>query len=62
MIDLRKVFAAVWASWIDENESVYKARSWRTATLRTKAGSMRTVTMMPLASWRNGWRPWERGR
>jgi hypothetical protein len=54
----RRLFAAVWSAWIDDGWSVEHVESWRAATLIYTTGRKQTITIKPIASWKNGWRPW----
>jgi hypothetical protein len=56
----RKTFQIVWSQWIDDGWKVDHVKSWRTARLIYENGRKLTITVMPIASWRNGWRPWKR--
>jgi hypothetical protein len=55
---VRRLFSVVWSSWIEDGWSVEHVKSWRSARLIYKTGRKQTITIMPIASWKNGWRPW----
>jgi hypothetical protein len=55
---VRRLFAVVWSAWIDDGWSVEQVKSWRSARLIYKTGQKQTITIMPIASWKTGWRPW----
>lgn len=56
---LERLFAFIWASWIDEGWQVEKVKSWNTARLRHKIGTKQTLTIELFRSWQKGWRPWK---
>jgi hypothetical protein len=55
---VRRLFFFVWFAWIDDGWEVEQVKSWRSARLIYKTGRKQTITIMPIASWKNGWRPW----
>jgi hypothetical protein len=54
---VRRLFCFVWSAWIDEGWEVEQVKSWRSARLIYKNGRKQTITIMPIASLKNGWRP-----